>query len=364
MRNKTASLLAALLVSACSGAAQQPNPLETAAPSPTPYVDQLQRLNLLLRAIANPLCLTQDPSAVELTIEDVPPDLSSTYPEGVAVGCSTTYQAEVNKAMITCYATSGRSDTGLQSLLAHQFNGHACGLAGIEAGEIEPNQLIFEYFPLQEVNHLSGLRYSRRIVDQIDGGPYIDLTVERIARYSDHDEILETGSAPFESIINYYIAQATLETTLGEAQAQDALKYSLHNWSTQVLKRVFSAAGLSFNQIIEYKRRADVLAIIKAIEKGMIEIGYQWDITAQELNPNSSQRRLNAILYFTDAYRFDIADNNQKANIPTDMFEAISRFYFGVDSADLGQDQRKSLSLIFANEFRISNWEAEMQDTP
>ena len=291
------ALLGALISFSCIEISANPTSLETATPvsTSTPYEDQIRRMSLLLQAVADPACTTDDPNKLQLEYQPEPYIITYAV-EGL---CSTGYIPENQTMTITCYAPQIRTDEDLSSILFHEHL-HTCGAAGVEANEIEPVQLILELFDEQHINFTSGTRIYRTIANQLNQSPDINLTLQRIIKHSDGKEIIvEETQNNFEEIIVNYMLTAYLDSKYGENSdfVNNKLKSSLYSQSSYALRYIMDASGVTMSEMLQYKRKADAVSFVKKIDEGFTNLGLAENM---EINQDERLRKKYEIYFLNE----------------------------------------------------------------
>lgn len=246
---------------------------------------------------------------------------------------------------------TGINELAAKNLLAHEIS-HACGDAA-EQGEIEPVQEIMTY---------DNITLSRIIDDQTQKGPYIDLTVTSTNIIGQE----QTGIIPFEEIFSYFFGDAIIENKFGEGSNEAIFSHylNLHPASTSVLKELFMASGTTFDELSGFKRKADALSIIKALELGLIEIGNEKGIDTSQVqsDPRSKYQVVNLA---ASAFKFDVPDEGQnKQEIYDNIVNAVAQFFYQKNSINLTQEEFKIIveiieRLILGHEIQPTSFELD-----
>ncbi|MFA6532807.1 MAG: hypothetical protein WCT22_02295 [Patescibacteria group bacterium] len=245
----------------------------------------------------------------------------------------------------------GINELAAKDLLAHEI-AHACGVAA-EQGEIEPTQEIMSY---------DNVTLSRIIDDQTQKGPYIDLTVTSTNVLGQE----QTGIIPFEEIFSYFFGNAIIEDKFGYESNEAIFSHylNLHPASSSVLKELFKESGITFDELSGFKRKADALSIIKALELGLIKIGNEKGIDTSQVqfDPRSKYQVVNLV---ASAFQYDVPKEGQsKQEIYSNIVDSVAQFFYQKNSNNLTQEEFKIIGeiierLILGHEIQPTSFELD-----
>ena len=180
-------LIATMLLSGCAG--------KEAVATSIPLTErQIIQLGLMYLALVPPKCLPNDLSLVHFSSNF----LDSVDSKGMITVATTSYTPQ--GVDIGFSETDRLQDVDyVRSFLAHEI-AHACPVA-VESGKIEPEQ---------EIAVKDNVRVVRRIQDQYNQSPFLDLTFETETFFGTQKKYM-----PLEEMFAYYFGQVIIENKYG-----------------------------------------------------------------------------------------------------------------------------------------------------